>query len=179
MVDNFQVYSVPDQQGYSYSDEYDRKIAFGSKRGGKKDRIRLLKILKRGFRIFCYSILAKFVIECLKSKLNILKVFKNLTRIVKFAMTIGAISLNFLLFRWTAGKVRNMAVVRRFLKSHPKVSTDSEKVELLVAGLLASRPVMWLNSADRNMIKLVLYMRSVEAFFQILYTYYCRFLESR
>ena len=62
--------------------------------------------MKRGLHIFCYSILGKFLLELLKNKLNILKVLKNSTNIIKFAMTLGATSLNFLLFRWTAGKVR-------------------------------------------------------------------------
>jgi len=111
------------------------------------------------------------VLECFKNRLNILKVFKNSANIIKFALTIGAISLNYLLFRWMAGKVSNLAAVRSILKMHPKINSNSEKVELVVAGLLASRPVMWLGAADRNMVKLVVYMRAVDAFFQMAYTY--------
>ena len=141
--------------------------------------IKLLAILKRCFHIFCYSILAKFAIECLKSKLIILKVFKNSANIVKFALTIGAISLNYLLFRWSAGKVRNVAAVRRFLRSHPMVNAKAELVEVVVAGVLASQPVMWLGTGYRNIIKLVLDMKACEAFLQIVYTYSCQFLANR
>ena len=128
-------------------------------------------ILKRGTYIFCYSILVKFFIECFKNKLNFFKVFKNSPKIIKFALAMGPISLNFLLFRWSAGRIRNYAGIRNFLKNHPKINSFTEKMELVIAGLLSSRAVMWLEPADRNLIKLVIYMRGVEAFFQILYTH--------
>ena len=129
-----------------------------------KDRIRLYVILKRGLHIFCYAILVKFVMACLKSKLNLFKVFKSSANIIKFAMTVGAISLNFLLCRWTAGKIRRLGFVRDFLKQRASLDSATEKLELVTAGILSSRPVMWLDAGDRNLVKLVLYMRGSEAF---------------
>ena len=35
---------------------------------------------------------------------------------------------------------------------------------------------MWLNAGDRNLVKLVLYMRGSEAFLQAIYTYYKRYM---
>ena len=83
--------------------------------GKDNDRIRLYTILKRGLNIVCYAMVAKFLMECMKKKLNILKIFKNSANIVKFAMAIAAVSMNFLLCRWTAGKIRRISIVKNFL----------------------------------------------------------------
>jgi len=91
-------------------------------------------------------------------------VFKKFGSIFKFASAISAMSANFLLLRWTAGHVRKVKIIRLLLSKHTFLGPLILYLEYIVGGLLSSKAAMWMENGDRNLLKILIYMRAIEAF---------------
>ena len=121
------------------------------------------RIIMRNLKIFCYSAAIKAVMMLLKSKFNIFKVFNNAGQIFKFAMSISIISANFLLMIWTAEHIHKIKIMKELFGKFPMFGKVIYYLEYIVAGMMSSRTVMWMEPGDRTFLKILLYMRAFEA----------------
>ena len=112
--------------------------------------------------------MVKATIILLKNKFNLLKVLGNPKAIIKFAMAMGAMSANFLLLRWTVGYIQKLKEVKILLSQYSQLKTIFLYSEYIIGGVLSSRAAMWLDSGDRNLLKLIVYMRAFDSISHII-----------
>ena len=136
----------------------------------RKKPTKFIKLIKRFFNIFYKAMIYKFFLLCLKKRLNIVKIIKEYKSIFKTAFGISMISNFFWLMRYYFHHLRSIGMFKNYLNNNKEFENSWLNFEYFLSGCAASIAVTLLDSTDKNLVKLLLYMRAIHAgFFLIKY----------
>ena len=112
----------------------------------------------------------KFFLLCLKKKLNVPKILKEYKSIFKTAFGISMISYFFFIMRYYFHYLRRINIIKKFMNDNKEFENIWLNFEYFFCGCAASIAVTLLDSSDKNLLKLLLYMRAIHGgFFLIKY----------
>lgn len=105
----------------------------------------------------------KFFLLCLKKKLNVVKIVKESRSIFKTAFGVSMISNFFWIMRYYFQCLRNIPSFKNFLNNNKEFENSWLNFEYFFSGCVASIAASLLDNSDKNLLKLLLYMRAIHA----------------